>query len=524
MDDVFEVLEKSYPEISRISDAEVGRKVIFQNSDLMLIIQRRLDSCDLKNELTRYTQILSKNESITAEDIAIGTDASVKIGVLLKAKELNFNDKLRHMLLLEYQNQVKQLENIIRLSKIQFKSSKGGNDKQENTFKKNEAIMEMMTSQMNEIKLKQKDDRKEELKVEEAVIEPEPEIRTEMVKQGGKVSIVEKLLGARKKQAEIKETLNQAIGQTVCTLAGEIPYKEKKLVFGKAAECVMMPGFSLVKRKENIYFGRTSNITRKTYDNSDDSLLELTKAGEDFYSFMTKDLLSEDYEILEFSENDTKAMIMYFDFCEYVFKQNMSESLTANDYVAFKTYYGKLVVRVMEAMKDKKNRWFQAMSLADEYISLLRLYKVEDEPDISKVTESIYEGKPVELVRMLNSISREHMTYGEATEKIDELKEKIERFHFWTKCPEVETKELIQDESNTVEAMKEEPEPKMSNSREKVKENVQIVVQVLSDIGDVVDEAVYARTNFKQAMVDYDRRPEKNKRIIMRTNGKEIEI
>ncbi|MBQ2578699.1 MAG: hypothetical protein II571_04670, partial [Lachnospiraceae bacterium] len=65
------------------------------------------------------------------------------------------------------------------------------------------------------------------------------------------------------------------------------------------------------KKKNDIFFGLTRNISSKSYNNSDHSLLELTKATEDFCQYMTEDLLSGEYCLLPYREIDNTEILAY---------------------------------------------------------------------------------------------------------------------------------------------------------------------------------------------------------------------
>ena len=80
---------------------------------------------------------------------------------------------------------------------------------------------------------------------------------------------------------------------------------------------------------------------------------------------MTENLLSEEYELSVFNEAEKEALKMYFNFVSGCFKKHIGVTLTVQEYLEFKRYYTKLILRMFELEKKQKEDYYKALILAD---------------------------------------------------------------------------------------------------------------------------------------------------------------
>ena len=234
--------------------------------------------------------------------------------------------------------------------------------------------------------------------------------------------------GAFTKAREQEQTLKEMEAVRSKTEAGEIPYYERSLSFNESMSCKDIKAYSLINAKGTVYFGLTENIKGSHYDNSDETLLELTriKPEDDFVSFMTEDRLDAEKP---FSKDEKKAMRTYFGFVSVIFNENVGRTATAGEYIRFKKYYNALVDKMLELEEEEKALYFKALMYADRYISYAKAYNIEpSEGDREKAARAIIAGDTAGITDDYGIIKEFHIADDEARENIEKCAHLIEIF------------------------------------------------------------------------------------------------
>lgn len=212
------------------------------------------------------------------------------------------------------------------------------------------------------------------------------------------------------------------------TEAGDIPCYERSLTFTGYLPCKDMKNYALVFVKNTVYFGRMENIKGNSYDNSDESLLELTrvKANNTFVSLMTEDRTNTD---TAFTDDEKKTIQIYFNFVTAVFNAEVGKSVTANEYMRFKKHYNRLIDRMLELEEDETILYYKALMYADRYLSYARAYNLElADDDRDHIARLIMNGDVTGIIEDFDLIKEYHIVDEDAKAAIEDYSHLIEIF------------------------------------------------------------------------------------------------
>jgi hypothetical protein len=525
------ILEKMLPQMAGVMNVVPGETVQMKEGDTLLILQRRMLVCDLQKELTTYVEIFAEKDGVSIKKLEAVTIAYIRIKLLVERKELNFNPRSYRELIKKFKVQVKKVNNIIHLTQVNSMTADDyQKEKIELTLKKNKTFLEGFISEIDQ--LEKKIERMpviDDEKLEESHSKPfsqhakqkTDEIASKKYKFGISTAIdkLSKRIGESKEKKFVDERLKNVEKEQSTTKCVEIPFYDKSLAFTEVICCKDLPAYSLFKRKNNIYFGLTRNIGKNVYDNRDQSLIELTEATEDFLQFMSADLLSEEYVLQPFSDKEKEGLKMYFDFLSGCFQKHIGVTLTVQEYIKFKAYYNRLVMKMFELEKKGKEDYYRSLILADTYICYMESYDLECEDDEETVIANIIHEK-----------NRGYID-TEAKDKLQVLKEKILDFNKVEKSIEDDSdkKELVVHPEVLPQMM---PYEGMGLSPQAYGMPVfpigmnqgvmQIVIQILNQDREIVDEALYAGNNINQALYDYATKDAYIKKLGFRSNGTDV--
>ncbi|MDD3240015.1 MAG: hypothetical protein PHW47_08030 [Lachnospira sp.] len=536
------IIEKQLSAMATIFNLVPGE--VFRNpvSDTLLIIQRRIEESDLRTALVKYNAVFAKTDGAEITDLCNSAVAFIQIKCLVDGKSYEFTPRLLRQLIKDYKNQITKVNNIIHLSKVNALTAE---EYQKETIRrtkdKNEAFLRSFEEQIVELE-KQIERSPIEEKTEEDVQEPKksPARKEKSKNKSALDGMVSKLSGMHEKhknQKEVEERLREEEKKQSRTSCEEIPFYDKSLTFTEVVVCKDIPEYSIIKRKNNIYFGLTEHVGKTSYDNRDGSLIELTKATQEFVQYMTENLLSGEFELKPFSEEEKRSMQMYFNFISKCFEQHIGTVLSVQEYLRFKEYYNKMVLKMFELERKAKEDYYRAYILADCYSSYMKSYNLlcADEPNA--IIQSIVEDQSESLQNDIDLIVDHHIVDVAAREDLEELKGKIRDFHKPVPEQVVEEK-IIEDIPKVTEKTKKEIQqvpvleeirylpqmmqrfPVYQNGRNL--EVMQIVIQILNQNQEVVDEALYAGNNIKQALYDYATRDAYIKKLGFRQNGEDV--
>ncbi|MSS64316.1 hypothetical protein [Velocimicrobium porci] len=536
--DEIQLIEKLLPQMAEVMNILPGEEFRMKDSDTLLILQRRMEKSDLCMELCAFNELFTEKGGCTLHRIRVAAIAYVKIRLLVEQKQVNFDKKSHRLLFKELKVQYTKIENIIHLSEVNaMMASDYQKEKIELTLEKHKALLDALKIEIDSLesrfeRMPVEEDEAESAGTSEKKQPKESVNNSHKLTRSNPLSVITKKIHDAKDKQIIDEQLKEVEKEQSETRCEEIPFYDRSLTFTERFECKDIPAYSILKRRNNYYFGLTRNISKTTYDNEDASLIELTKANEEFLQFMTENLLSEEYELSVFNESEKEALKMYFNFVSGCFKKHIGVTLTVQEYLEFKRYYNKLILRMFELEKKQKEDYYKALILADCYMSYMDGYDLKCVDDEETIIANIVKEKHGNYIDDLNLIMDNHICDEDARADLAELKRKISEFNLpectedfpVEKNSEAEVLPLQTMDMYHLTQFAQMPRmygmPMMPMG---VNQGVmQIVIQILNKDREVVDEALYAGSNIGQALYDYQSKSGCIKRLGFRNNGQDI--
>ena len=528
------IIKQSLNGMAQIINAIPGETYANKEAETLLIMQHRLPESDLKKQIEIYNAIFAKRGGASISDITDSAIAYVKIKVLSEAELLDFDAKSLRDLIKECRVNIDKTTNILRLSKTHLLTAdEFQKEKIEKIAKKNEAFISALEEVIAEVEKRIErmpkplelpeqefdfadEDKEAKKPVQDKPIQPKASV-TERI---------QKFISSGREKREMEERLKDVEKEDAETGCKEIPFYDKTLYATEVMPCKDFGCYSLLKRKDNVYFGLTKNLTEKVYDNKDQSLIELTEITEEFLQFMTADVLTEEYELHAFTEDEKIGMRMYFNFVSKCFEKHIGNTLTVSEYLAFKRYYNQLVREVMRLDEEKHRNYYRALPIAEDYMELMVSYNMVLSESKREIVEGIIAGKSDAYLENLDLIIEHHIVDEEAKKDLLLLKERIVYFadedHF---CKP--DKELELDKSKPVQILPAGfiPQiPMYQQAGAPLIGNMYFTLQCLNENREVVDEAYFATANMPQAMEDYRNKEAYIKRFGLIQDGRFVPL
>lgn len=529
------IIKEMLPDLGQIINAVPGEAFASKDAETLLIMQRRLEESDLKSNLTTYNLIFAKRENVKIEDITASAIAFVKMKVLIQEDLISFDAKSLRDLIKECRLYVDKMTNIIRLSKTHVMTADAyQKEKIERTICKNEALIEALEKNILDVE-KQIERIPKPLLTEE---EPDTDIDSEAEQEKKRAVPVEKnklrlsekvsnFLGERRNKQEIENRLKDAEKESSDTRCLEIPFYDKSLVATEVLHCKDFSCFVLLKRKENVYFGMTKNLKGNTYDNTDQSLIELTEISDEFLQFMTVDIMSDEFKLHAFSKEEKEGMQMYFNFMSKCFEKQIGITLTVSEYLNFKTYYNRLVSKVLELERNKRHDYYRALPIAEEYMVLMDSYNMIQSETKAQIIDAIISEKSYAYVENMELILAHHMVDEVAKDEVKLLSEKMIYFsdenHFASPKEELEVKEEVDVIPAGMQGIPfgyMSQIPMIQAGMMPIAGNMYFTLQCLNEDREIVDEAHFSTANMPLAMQDYNSRKAFIKRFGLVQDGR----
>lgn len=541
------VLEKQLKEMSAVFSANVGEPFRIKDGDTLSILQRRMKESDLLTALTGYDAIFAKAEKTSLEDICNSAAAYIRIKVLVENKSTDFNRELLGKLIREYNNHIAKVGNVIRLSRINLLAEENiERERVKKTLEKNEALQrifqkeveksEKLLESIEEIHFEEKvndkvgedikgTDKQEKTKnkrEESQRQKKEPKQKSKKDKE----SFFANVLAGKKNQVQIERKLKGEEIKKSLTLCEEVASYEKTLAFSESMLCKDIPAYSLMKRKNQYFFGLTKNIKKSSYDNADESLLELTRITGEFVQFMTEDVLGEEILLKPFSAEEKKSLQMYFSFMCGCFERYMGNTLTVNEYIKFKEYFNRVVLTMFELEQKKMEQYYKALMIADRYITYMQCYNLTESDEREIIVQNIMEKKGGSYADDLGLILENHIVDCNAREELYALTEYINGFgesdnaEYDNPEQKIESSSLqYRNNTCTVDLYQ------MNDMRVISSEDVgyvQLKVQFQNENYETMDEATFIPDNIAQAVYDYMNRDAYVRKIGFCMNEKDV--
>lgn len=528
------IIKQSLNGMAQIINAIPGETYANKEAETLLIMQHRLPESDLKKQIEIYNAIFAKQGGASISDITDSAIAYVKIKVLSEAELLDFDATSLRDLIKECRVNIDKTTNILRLSKTHLLTAdEFQKEKIEKTAKKNEAFISALEEVIAEVEKRIErmpkplelperefdfadEDKEAKKPVQDKPIQPKASV-TERI---------QKFISSGREKREMEERLKDVEKEDAETGCKEIPFYDKTLYATEVMPCKDFGCYSLLKRKDNVYFGLTKNLKEKVYDNKDQSLIELTEITEEFLQFMTADVLTEEYELHAFTEDEKIGMRMYFNFVSKCFEKHIGNTLTVSEYLAFKRYYNRLVSEVMRLDEENHRNYYRALPIAEEYMELMASYNMVLSESKREIVEGIIAGKSDAYLENLDLIIEHHIVDEEAKKDLLLLKERIVYFadedHF---CKP--DKELEPDKAKPVQILPAGfiPQiPMYQQAGAPLIGNMYFTLQCLNENREVMDEAYFATANMPQAMEDYRNKEAYIKRFGLIQDGRFVPL
>ena len=519
------ILNQLLSEMSGVLNATPGAAYTNKDVETLLVMHRRMPPSELQSQLGIYNEIFTKQKGASVKDITNSAVAFIKMKVLLTAGADNYDARSLRELIKEFKSQIARTTNIIRLSKANALTAEAyQREVIELTIEKNEAFIKAFTVEVTEIERRiarmpvvieettQEEAEEEPVKV---VVREKPNLFTEMTEK------VSKALSAKKERQEVEERLRDEDKKNADTLCVEIPFYDSVLVFTEMLPCKDIGAYCILKRKDNVYFGLRKNVSGGSYQNQDKSLMELTEITEEFIQFMSVDLLTGEYDLKEFSLQEKKSMQMYFNFITACFQKFMGTTTNVQEYMAFKEYYNKLVITCFSLEEKKHTDYYRALPLAESYMAYMESYNMVFAESKKQLVGRVIAADTSGMLEDLRQIMDNHIVDKAAKRKLEELMQKIKYFAEEDLFKEeVSHTEQVQSFTSMQSRFSGEidptPESLDPNIRFKATDyndgvlvsvedmqRIQIKIQFLNQNHVVVDEALFAVNNIRQAVYDY---------------------
>lgn len=519
------ILNQLLSEMSGVLNATPGAAYTNKDVETLLVMHRRMPPSELQSQLGIYNEIFTKQKGASVKDITNSAVAFIKMKVLLTAGADNYDARSLRELIKEFKSQIARTTNIIRLSKANALTAEAyQREVIELTIEKNEAFIKAFTVEVTEIERRiarmpvvieettQEEAEEEPVKV---VVREKPNLFTEMTEK------VSKVLSAKKERQEVEERLRDEEKKNADTLCVEIPFYDSVLVFTEMLPCKDIGAYCILKRKDNVYFGLRKNVSAGNYQNQDKSLMELTEITEEFIQFMSVDLLTGEYDLKEFSLQEKKSMQMYFNFITACFQKFMGTTTNVQEYMAFKEYYNKLVITCFSLEEKKHTDYYRALPLAESYMAYMESYNMVFAESKKQLVGRVIAADTSGMLEDLRQIMDNHIVDKAAKRKLEELMQKIKYFA---------EQDLFKDEVSHTEQVQSftsmqsrfsgeiDPTPESLDPNIRFKatdyndgvlvsvedmQRIQIKIQFLNQNHVVVDEALFAVNNIRQAVYDY---------------------
>lgn len=539
------ILNQLLKDMAGVLNVTPGAVYTSKDADALLVMHRRMQPSELQSQLGIYNEIFTKQKGASIKDITNSAVAYIKIKVLLTAGADNFDARSLRELIKEFNSQIARTTNIIRLSKANALTADAYQKEViELTIEKNEAFIKAYTVEVTEIerriaRLPVVIEESASSESEEEEVKQVPVVKPNLFAEVSEK--VSKVLSAKKERMAVEERLRDEEKKRADTMCEEIPFYDSVLVFTEQLPCKDIGAYCILKRKNNVYFGLKKNVSGGSYHNQDKSLMELTEITEEFIQFVSVDLLSGEYDLKEFTLQEKKSMQMYFNFITSCFQKFMGTTTNVQEYLAFKTYYNKLVLACFSLEEKRHTDYYRALPLVESYIAYMESYNMAYADSKKQLIGRVISSDTSGMLEDLGQIMDNHIVDGAAKRKLEELVQKIKYFT---------EQDLFKDEVNHMEQTTDfmqvmpmrftgeiDPTPESLDPNIRFKatdyndgvlvsvedmQRIQIKIQFLNKNHVVVDEALFAVNNVRQAVYDYLCRGAFIKKIGLYVNEKDI--
>lgn len=422
-----------------------GDKIPMQDGEMLLILQRRMEESDLRKELVQFNEIFANVQELSIEHLAVSANAYIRLKVLVENGAYDFQPSFYRILVKEYANQITKIENLIHLTEANSMTVESYQaEKNKLMLEKNQGFLEMFRREVEQLELRLEHEPKELEVVEESlpIVEEKSgkdvklEVRNIVEKKAERPSKFANAMqgiasnfSRGKEKRKVEEPLLLEDKKKSMTRCGELICYERKLAFTEVLPCKDITAYSILKKKNCVYFGLTKNIRKHYYDNEDITLLELPEVTDEFIQFMTEDLLQEKYQLVAFSDSEKESLCQYYNFMNWCFERQIGIHMTAQEYVNFKLYYNCLVSKMFELEKQATEDYYIALLLANQYRSYIQIYDMECDETQENIAANILGSAYEKYIEQIEQLIANHIADEGTKEELISLSNQILLFH-----------------------------------------------------------------------------------------------
>lgn len=194
-------------------------------------------------------------------------------------------------------------------------------------------------------------------------------------------------------------------------------YDQDKLFFDKCFPSKDLSKYSVLTTKRQSFIGLSDHIKSKKYDNSDRTLIDISEGKGELVQFLTQDILSGEYNLSRFSEEESASMRFYFLLINEIFESEIGKTVDISEYLEFKGYYNRLCEMKFMLEREWQERERRCHDLYERFRSYMYLYGME----IQETEHELYENEADPFLRKLAELKKSHLYDDVSILAVDQL-------------------------------------------------------------------------------------------------------
>lgn len=325
-----------------------------------------------------------------------------------------------------------------------------------------------------------------------------------------------KIPSFRNKKKSRDEVDEEVVLLDSCSYLKEEPMQGVDFGFDTEIPCKDLNEYSLFINKHFTCFGLKKNVRKKHYDNTDGTLLKLTAIDNTVIQFMTEDLLSGEYTLTKFSNEDVRALKKYFSFMCTIFAREIGKTATLREYVEFKQYYNSLCETKLMLDTEARARRELIHKLYSMYSDYAELYNVDAKPEDMLINENI---EPI--ISDLTYILNEHVCDETVKEVIKTLIDNVKALKPEPVKIETEVRGVEEEVFNDDIAVE---KPNDETPAVILNDSYKIVISCYDEDGNRTDGASYGVLNIERAVAAFLEKEAFVKRVSVKKDTEAYDI
>ena len=116
---------------------------------------------------------------------------------------------------------------------------------------------------------------------------------------------------------------------------------------------------------------------------------------------------------------EKKSMQMYFDFITSCFQKFMGTTTNVQEYLAFKDYYNRLVLKCFSLEEKRHKDFYRALPIAEEYMAYMKSYNMVFAENKNQLVNRIITTDTSGMLEDLGQIMDNHIVDKDARRKLE---------------------------------------------------------------------------------------------------------